>query len=187
MKKKAIVKTVLMLACICALSMAMTLTCSAASTKKVYGNFLKRQSSRQYFTQIDINRDGTRELLVSSDKYGTWLQVYTVKGGRIKNLGQVLNKYQNGVRYNPKRKALVLANGGAGASGNSLWKISGGKLRESSSTMMLITGRRIIYQHNYKKCSAKTYRSKTKLYFGSGQVKLAKFKKNTSANRKKLK
>lgn len=174
-----------------------TLTANAASYKTLYKNVLKRGKTTvyyskrpstitmEYFAILNIDKKGAPELLVSSNVYSTVIDVFTIKNGKVKYVDNIMNKYmgiKGGVRYNPSKKGLVLANGGSAAEGLSLWRLSKGTLKESKSVIAYFN-RKVTYQYNWKNCSAKTYKKYRKKYFSNKQIKTIRFVKNSKANR----
>ena len=181
-----------------------TLTTNAASYKTVYKKLLKQGNrqfkvksqhgtytttiSMKYFTLVNIDRKGAPELITLSEPYGNWIDVFTIKNGKLKYLGKELNKYMGGyVRYNPSKKGLVVAAGGSGSAGDALIQMSGNGLKEKVSTLQIFN-QKTTYMLNYKTCSYKTYKKYTKKYFAKKNIKLAYFVENNKFNRsKKLK
>ena len=186
----------------------------AASTRtkamKAYKKFLKRGSfttnyGRTYrikgFTTIDINKDKVPELIIESvDESG--ISVFTYKKGIIRMLsdwiGQVWAWDKGGeyIEYNPSQKALVVrSHGGTGLSGYDLIQYKKGKmytkLRINMSNYWLdgkVTRSCSYskYNGNGKECSYKTYKKFNKQYFTGKKIRKYHFKKNTTANRNKL-
>ena len=198
MRKKS--KFLVMFGCLILLCISFSINSEAASAyKKIYKNLLKKESCTytsssghkvtvnfNYFTLLDIDRNGVPELITSEDTSLMYGDVFTVKNNRLRYLGDIFNKYHDGIRYNPKAKGLVLAEGGTGVSGETLWKIVNGKLKETLRIEASCrTSNKTIYYLNNKKCSAKTFRRYREKYFSKSKVKIAKVVKNNSTNRRK--
>ena len=129
MRKKS--KFLVMFGCLILLCISFSINSEAASAyKKIYKNLLKKESCTytsssghkvtvnfNYFTLLDIDRNGVPELITSEDTSLMYGDFFTVKNNRLRYLGDIFNKYHDGIRYNPKAKGLVLAEGGTGVSG----------------------------------------------------------------------
>lgn len=183
--------------CVCGILCSTVKVEAAKNYKKTYGNLLKKKTvtvtteygyditlKANYFTLVDINRNGVKELIVSEDKYADYIYVFTLKRGKAKYIGNMLNKYYNGVRYSKKYKGLVIATGGSGASGTSIYQIKNNRLVEKYA-FMVEHNMTDEYYFNGKKVSAKSYNTKKKKYLKSSTIKEAKMYKNTKSNRNK--
>lgn len=183
---------------------------AAPNYKKIYGNLLKKSTittcntgesyrytyKPRYFTMVDIDRNGTKELIVSSNKCD-W-HIYTIKNNKLKHLFSRRWMGSREIYYNKSAKALVLEwSEGTGLLCRVLYKIQKGKIVEALhlDSSYNSFARKTRYSLNGKACSKSKYNKYKKKYFTLGSyktgcrfknAKLYSFKKNTSSNRSRL-
>lgn len=162
--------------------------------KALYKKLLAK-GSQQYFLVLDINRDGIKELIVSDDPSAMRQEIYTVKNGSIKKLGEL---FFSGaavgpvIYYSQSEKAIYhqWLTHGAGGGGTALYKISGNGIKMSRYAWSGYSqGKTVYYIADNKKVSKNTYDTYVKQYFGNRLSKLKQYKmlKNTASNRNKIK
>ena len=88
------------------------------AAKKAYQNHMKKQGG-VYFTMWDVDRDGLKELLVTSGypKVGNtpeYADVYTYVNGKVKYAGKI-GSPMSGISYNSSTKRLHASRGGGGS------------------------------------------------------------------------
>lgn len=150
--------------------------------KKIYKSFLET-SDKMYFVLIDIDTSGVPELIISEDKNCHNGEVYTVENGNVKFVDSITNKnITDGVRYNPSASGLVLANGGSGSVGESLWQMSEVGMLESHA-VLFINDSEPTYQYNYVDCTEEEYNKYYNEYFAENKVEYSKMMENTNPNR----
>ena len=88
----------------------------ADQANTAYSKWLQDQSSKGYFTIIDINADKTPELLYTENygKTNTFnfdkgsISVYAYQNGEVVKIGDIINEYGNySIYYNKKTKQYV--------------------------------------------------------------------------------
>lgn len=165
---------------------------TASSYQKIYGDFLKKgtayvegrsiKMNLAYFTLLDINQDGVKELLVGEDEFCWILQIYTIRKNKMLYIGSFSNPYVRAtVSYNKKYKGLISKGGGTGVSGYVLKILEKNKLKVTQDIMrsygeITFNGRAI---------SESEARTIEQTYFTGKDVSVYSLYPNTSANRKK--
>ena len=113
--------------------------------KKIYGKVLKQKAISimeygryytygplQYFTLIDIDKNGKKELIATVDSFGgnRMYCIYTIKGKKAKLIQSSEAWFSdNSIEYNKTKKCIILhQHGGTGLSGREVYKIKKGKI-----------------------------------------------------------
>lgn len=183
---------------------------AAPKYKKLYGDVLENGGIDwgageilpfDYFSLLDINRDGIKEL-IAVGAYDRRANIYTIKKGKVKELESVVcsirssytkGKYKPYVEYNKAAKGLILhTHGGTGMLGNILYKLKGGKLKsvlylDESHDWSNGVEIKAMYSVEDKLVSKKTYMKYYNKYFKEGKSRKVFLKNNTAKNRNKLK
>jgi len=103
------------------------------------------QSGGKCFYLMDIDRNGTPDLIVSSNR-GVIVDysVYTIKNGKVIYAGQCSGKGMNYqiLQYNTHYNGIHISwwTNGVGGSGSALWTLSGSKLVSTSRTYCSVAG-----------------------------------------------
>lgn len=161
------------------------------AARKSYQNYMKKLGG-VYFTTWDVDRDGLKELLVTSGypKVGNTPQfadVYTYVKGKVKYAGKIGNP-MSGISYNSSTKRLHSSRGGGG--GIEYWYYTLTKNKKIKQVMCgaYINGvkngnlqYRCVY--NGKRISYNKWLKITKKW--SSQSRDMKYYWNTQCNRKK--
>lgn len=202
MRRKKISKRCLAVLLLLAMVLAVPMTSQAAkkpskkTVKKLYTEFLKNQSGSDYFTALDINRDGVKELIVSKPRRNSYsndiFSIYTVKSGKVQFLGDVQESIsldyspskKKAVYYNKKQKAIRGTETGPYTAEYSLYRMSGSKLKKYLYCMGAYN-RYQIFQVQYPNKKAKNVSESTHDSFQKKYMKTQCTKKNLVANTEK--
>jgi len=144
----------------------------------------KQRIKMNYFTLLDIDKNGVKELLVEQGLYDTWYHVFLINGGKVKYAGTARKGGGDSAIYNPTQKGLVAFYSGGGAVGDGFLKIKKEKLVETIQVYAMLN-RKITYELNGKSCSEKTYTHYYNKYFKTSKLKTTKFIKVNEGNMKK--
>lgn len=168
------------------------ITISKSKQAELYKDFLKESSAKTDFIYLDINRDGTKELITryQPGSYSDYdVYVYTIKNGKIKKLSKKLTishiySKNSILLYNKSLKAISSVETGSYSISYQLWRMKGTKLVEAAKCNNIF-GRYPVCTigRNDKSCSKAAYNSYFKKYFSSAEK--YKFRNNTPAKRKK--
>ena len=143
-----------------------------------WSNGYYARSKELYFTCIDINKDGVKELILyymdSPHAYG-WNRIYTYTGGRVKSLGQFTSV---SICTNKKYFTDSYMNAGTGREYFYQLGKNGKKIKIAEYTYVdQVNGKRV----SYNACMKKVKALKRGAKYSSGN-----YHKNTAANRKKF-
>lgn len=172
-----------------------TVSVKGVDYKNLYYQFLKKaQTSFSYkeglytksaiarsFYLLHMNSDSVPELIVSQEtmNIGTpenfW--IFTIKNNKVVYCGSVFQKGASNIRYNPKYKAICQGwwTNGVGGSGDALWQVEDGKLKQIKYAYSYLDGRKRIYktgntQASSKKVSRASSEKFGKKYFNSKDI-----------------
>ena len=149
---------------------------------------------------LDVNRDKIPELIVKATKPGAGAafdahHIYTIKSGKVKYCGYIVQRGTADIYYSKKYKALQ--NSGwtnfVGGTWAHLYRLKGTKLKQykyawegysdqTCKKYVYYTGKSDTKE---KKVSKSVYKKFVKKYFGKKVVKKYKFLANTASNRRK--
>ena len=150
----------------------------------VDGSLGKQRIKMNYFTLLDIDKNGVKELLVEQELYDTMYHVFLISGGKVKYAGTARKGGGASAIYNPTQKGLAAFYSGTGAAGDGFLKIKKGKLVETIQVYAMFN-QKITYELNGKSCSEKTYASYYNKYFKTSKLKTTKFVEVNEGNMKK--
>ena len=166
------------------------------TVKKLYKEFMEKNTTYAWFRTLDINRDGVKELVVSKSgaKYsGDEYCIYTVKKNSMVYVGSVVESRSFGspnkkkaIYYNKELKAVRQVQTGTYAVFYTLYKINNYKLQERLNCSGIYNRYRIFSKSYYGKNV--TYITETQLnnlvkkYFNKGCTKYLLYS-NTASNR----
>lgn len=189
--KRKIFRILGLLVCICLLIVeypVQTNVQAATNYKTAYKNFLNKSNTEwNYFNVLDIDKDGTKELLVERGLYDTSYVVYGFSRGKVRCIGAVRKGGGDSFTYNSAARGLIASYSGSAAAGYGLWKMKKGVLKEAVEIYTFMRGK-TTYELNYKKCNKKTFNKYKNKYFNfkSPKMKSYKFVSNNAYNRTKL-
>ena len=136
------------------------------------------RSRFRYYKTIDINNDGTKELLLSTTKsnfiaWGDQVMLLSYQNGKVVPLGLI--ETATGVKLSCKGSYLCYYHRTAGSNGYDIYKFSKGKLKRILSlgddNYTIKNGKQIMtYRKNGKKCSEKTYKKYLKKYASGKEI-----------------
>lgn len=198
--KKSVKKQWFLLLCIALLFM-IPVSVQAASpgkgtVKKLYNDFLKKNTTYTWFRALDINQDGVKELVVSKNgptNYQDEYFIYTVKNDSVTYVGKIFESTRSGdpnkkkaIYYNKKLKAVRQIGTGSYSVTYWLYKVYKYKLQERLSCGGIYNRYRVFYKSSYGKnvsyITEKELDSIYETYFKKGCTQYILYK-NTSANR----
>ncbi len=113
--------------------------------KKIYGKVLKQRAISvmedgryytygplQYFTLIDIDKNGKKELIATADSFGGNRKyfIYYIKGKKAKLIESSFAWFSdNSIEYNKSKKCIIFReHGGTGLSGRRVRKLKKGRM-----------------------------------------------------------
>ena len=181
-KEKLMNKKRLLLICfIFCLNLIISISVQAATSKQapIYNKFLQKNPSYTWFCTLDINKDGIKELIVSTnqtERFSNNYLIYTVKKGKMVYIGKIQHTLSTdgkskAIFYNPNFKAIREIYQGAQTIEHNLYKISNSSFKEAKFQYFPITTSGI-----------NSYKKSLKQYFYKG-CKKYKLYKNTAQNR----
>lgn len=141
-KEKLMNKKRLLLICfIFCLNLIISISVQAATSKQapIYNKFLQKNPSYTWFCTLDINKDGIKELIVSTnqtERFSNNYLIYTVKKGKMVYIGKIQHTLSTdgkskAIFYNPKFKAIREIYQGAQTIEYNLYKISNSTFKEA--------------------------------------------------------
>lgn len=166
---------------------------AASSYQKIYGNFLEKGTAPVegrsinmnlgYFTLLDIDQNGVKELLVGENEFCWDLEIYTIRKNKMVYIGSLSHPYVGAlISYNQKYKGLVTKGGGTGISGYTLTILENNKLKTAQNLLYSYSVDEITL--NGRKISKSEAEKTEQIYFTGKDVKEYPFYQNTPANRK---